>query len=68
MQMMFLSAIYQRQQANKERKLDLLEYNNSKRVRVYTRRVKKYFLQVRTDDGGLREIRLKDTLWYMLYV
>ena len=66
--MMFLSAIYQRQQRSKKRKLDSLECNNSKGARVHTRRVKKYFLQVRTDDGSLRQITPKDTLWYLLYV
>ena len=35
---------------------------------MHTRRVKKHFLQVRTDDGGLQEISPKDTLWYQLYV
>ena len=66
--MHFLSAIYQRQQRSKKRKLDSLECNNSKGARVHTRRVKKYFLQVRTDDGCLRKITPKDTLWYLLYV
>ena len=59
--MHFLSAIYQRQQRSKKRKLDSLECNNSKGARVHTRRVKKYFLQVRTDDGCLRKITPKDT-------
>ena len=63
-----LSAIYQRQQATKKRKFDLLEDSSSKRVRVHTRSRKKHLLLVRTDDGGLREILPKDTLWYNLYI
>ena len=44
--MHLLSAIYQRQERSKKRKFDSLECNNSKRLRVHTRRVKKHFLQV----------------------
>ena len=51
--MHLLSEIYQRQERSKKRKFDSLQCNNSKGGRAHKRRVKKYFLQVRTDDGGL---------------
>ena len=41
---------------------------SSKTQRVHTRSVKKHKTLIRTDDGDLREITYKDTIWYLLYV
>ena len=52
----------------KKRKFDDIDDNSSKSSNSSKRSVKKHKLLVRNDDGSLRELTPKDTLWYCLYV
>ena len=50
----------------KKRKYDEVDTNSFSTCRS-NRSVKKHKLLVRTSDGGTRELKPEDTIWYMLY-
>ena len=51
----------------KRKHLNDIKASNKKRKNI-ARKVKRYKILVRDDDGSLREIQPQDTLWYLLYV